>query len=101
MRTRLIKAGLWQDEEQGAPEREITSAWRIMARLGYPGRFGGKTPHGQYEYFIIDPANGGLLTTGIGESLEAAICEAALSAQKLKLLCQSYYPNRPVQGETE
>ena len=83
MRTRLIEAGLWHDSERGEPGGDISSAWSVLARLGCAGRYGGRTQDGLYEYVIVNPETGSLLTSGRGSSLPAAMCEAALAARVL------------------
>ena len=82
MRARLQQAGLWPNEDNG-PEINISSAWKILSRLGLPARFGGKSQDGSYEYFIIDPHTGDLLAVGKGMTLEKAMCAAALNASCL------------------
>jgi len=80
MKEKLIKAGLLRAGEKFDYEPDITSAWSIMSRLGYPSRYGGKTQDGDREYLITDPISGALLTSGQGKTLERAMCEAALRA---------------------
>lgn len=82
MKTKLIQAGLWQKDEAEL-ELNISTAWSIMAHLGYPGRYAGKAQDGSYEYLILNPLSGELLASGKGSSLESAICAAALNAQPL------------------
>ena len=83
MKERLIKAGLLRAGETFDSEPDITSAWSIISRLGYPGRYGGKTQDGYYEYLTTDPTSGVLLASGRGTTLEKAMCEAALCASNL------------------
>ncbi len=83
MRTQLINAGLWSNGEQGEPETDISSAWRILSRIGCPGRYVGKTQNGLYEYVIVNPETGTMLPSGKGLTLATAICKAALAAKKL------------------
>lgn len=80
MKEKLINAGLLRADENFDYEPDITSAWSIMSRLGYPSRYGGKTQDGYSEYLITDPISGALLTSGKGRTLERAMCEAALRA---------------------
>ena len=82
MKTRLMQAGLWQSEE-GEPELNINLAWRVLSRLGYPGRYAGKTQDGGHEYLIVSAETGEYLTSGKGFTLERAMCEAALNASSL------------------
>lgn len=83
MRTQLINAGLWDDAEKGEPGLDISSAWSVLSRLGCPGRYGGRTQNGLYEYVIVNPKTGSLLTSGRGVTLAAAMCKAALAAKSL------------------
>ncbi len=83
MKTRLIQAGLWRNEE-GEPELNINVAWRVLSRLGHPGRYLGKTQDGNHEYLIVSAETGEYLTSGKGFSLESAMCEAALKASSLE-----------------
>lgn len=83
MKSQLIDVGLWRTGEQGEPGGDISSAWRILSRLGCPGRYGGRTPDGLYEYVIVNPETGALLTTGRGVTLEVAMCKAALAASNV------------------
>ena len=80
MRSRLHQAGLWDDSED-EPEINITFAWSILSRLGYPARYGGKAPDGAYEYVSVNPQTGYLISTGKGITLERSICEAAINAR--------------------
>jgi hypothetical protein len=84
MKTQLIDVGLWRTGEEGEPGRDISSAWSILSRLGCPGRYGGRTQDGLYEYVIVNPKTGALLTSGRGATLAMAMCKAALSASTLK-----------------
>lgn len=85
MKERLIQTGLWKTGERIEPEPDISSAWRIMSRLGYPGRYGGRTQDGLHEYLIVNPRTGSLMTTGKGISVAAAMCEASIAARTLEL----------------
>jgi hypothetical protein len=82
MKSRLRKAGLieLQDDVTGI---DISVAWSTLSHLGCPARYGGKAQDGSYEYVILDPRSGALLTTGQGETLELSMCEAALNAAAL------------------
>ena len=82
MRAQLINVGLWDQGETGDPEIDISSTWRVLARVGRPGRYVGKTQNGLYEYVIINPENDSLLPSGKGLTLTMAMCEAALAARK-------------------
>lgn len=61
-------------------EINISHAWSILSRLGYPVRYGGRSPDGSHEYIIINPCTGDFLATGKGVTLEGSMCEAALNA---------------------
>lgn len=82
MEKRLIEEHLWSPAEGPSPARSIVGAWRVLARLGAPGRFVGRTQDGQYEYLIVDAESGLMLASGKGESVPAAICAAALAARR-------------------
>lgn len=79
MKSRLEAAGLL-DNRDNIVEISILTAWTVLARLGLPARYGGKTQDGSFEYLIINPATGNFLATGKGPTLEDSICEAALRA---------------------
>jgi len=81
MEKQLIEENLWSPAEGPSPAQNITAAWRVLARLGAPGRFVGRTQDGQYEYLIADARDGRMLASGKGESMPAAICAAALAAR--------------------
>ena len=81
MKTKLIECGLLVQGESGDPIIGISSAWSVLARLGYPGRYAGKTLDGLYEYVIVDSRTGTLLTSGKGSTLPMAMCEAALAVR--------------------
>ncbi len=83
MRTQLIKAGLWNKDEAGEPGRDISSAWKILSRVGCPGRYVGRAQNGLFEYVIVNPDTDTLLPSGQGHTLALAICAAALAARKL------------------
>lgn len=83
MKTQLIKAGLWNNSEKDEPKINISSAWSVLSRLGCPGRFGGRAQDGSYEFVIVNPGTGTLLCSGKGETLESAMCAAALNASQL------------------
>ncbi len=80
MKSRLKIAGLLRNEGDD-PEINITTAWNILSRLGYPARYGGKAQDGSYEYMIINPKTGDLIAKGKGLTLEYSMCEAALNAR--------------------
>lgn len=82
MEKRLIEENLWSPAEGPSPARSIIGAWSVLARLGAPGRFLGRTQDGQYEYLIVDAASGLMLASGKGETMPAAICAAALAARR-------------------
>ena len=79
MKSRLQKAGLLFTNNTD-PEIDISDAWGILSRLGFPARYGGKAQDGSYEYVIIDPQTGGFLATGKGATIEKSMCQAALNA---------------------
>jgi hypothetical protein len=81
MEKRLIEENLWNPVEGPSPAQSIVGAWSVLARLGAPGRFVGRTQDGQYEYLIVDPNSGLMLASGKGETVSAAICAAALAAR--------------------
>lgn len=80
MKLRLQQARLLKDEEI-APEINISLAWSILSRLGYPSRYSGRAQDGSYEYVIISPQTGDFLASGKGMTLETSMCEAALNAR--------------------
>lgn len=82
MKSRLRKAGLLVIGDD-LPDIDISVAWSTLSHLGCPARYGGKAQDGSYEYVILDPRSGALLTTGQGETLELSMCEAALNAAAL------------------
>ncbi|PLX81209.1 MAG: hypothetical protein C0616_05395 [Desulfuromonas sp.] len=84
MEKRLMEVGLCQKGEEILPNGQISFAWKILARLGYPGRYSGRTQDGLHEFLIVDPATGNLLATGKGNSVEDAICEASIAARLLE-----------------
>jgi hypothetical protein len=81
MEKQLIKENLWNPTEGPSPAESIISAWRVLARLGAPGRFVGRAQGGQYEYLIVASRNGRMLASGRGETIPSAICAAALAAR--------------------
>jgi hypothetical protein len=82
MKSRLKNAGLFFSSDAD-PEIDISVAWSVLSHLSYPARYGGKTLSGLYEYVVIDPKSGNLLSTGQGATIERAMCEAALNAWSL------------------
>ena len=82
MKSRLQQAGFWCDQE-GDFEVNISLAWNILARLGFPARYGGRTQDGSHEYIITNPQTGELFATGKGMTLERSMCEAVLNANDL------------------
>lgn len=82
MKSRLKNAGLFFSNDKD-PEIDISVAWSALSHLSYPARYGGKTLSGLYEYVVIDPKSGNLLSTGQGATIERAMCEAALNAWSL------------------
>lgn len=64
-------------------EIDISTAWSALARLGFPGRFTGRTQDGSYEFAVINPTTGSLMTTGTGRTLETAMFDAASRAGAL------------------
>lgn len=95
MRSRLQQAGLWcEEEKEKDPVINMSFAWSILAKLGFPARYGGRAQDGSYEYVIIDPQTGKHLATGRGENLEISMCEAAINVssiiepnKRVKTLC--------------
>jgi hypothetical protein len=81
MRQQLIDANLWDRNNGSDPLQSITGGWTVLARLGAPGRFGGKTGDGQFEYLVVDPRSGSPVACGRGTSLQEAMCQAALAAR--------------------
>lgn len=81
MEERLMAVGLCKKGEKIIPNGQISLAWKILARLGYPGRYSGRTQDGLHEFLIVDPATGNLLASGKGNSVEDAICEASIAAR--------------------
>lgn len=79
MKLQQQQACLLNDEEI-VPEINISLAWSILSRLGYPSRYSGRAQDGSYEYVIICPQTGDFLATGKGMTLETSMCEAALNA---------------------
>ena len=87
MKKRLQQAGLWYGETAD-PEISISLAWNILAKVGLPARFGGRSQDGSYEYLIINPLTGDFLTSGKGDTLECAMCAAAINASNaMSMLC--------------
>ena len=82
MKLRLQQACLLNDEDVD-PEINISLAWSILSRLGYPSRYSGRSQDGSYEYVIISPQTGDFLATGKGMTLETSMCEAALNARAI------------------
>ena len=78
MKQRLQQAGLWDQTEKLTIN--ISTAWHILAQLGYPARYGGRAQDGSHEFLIINPATGVFLATGKGATLEISICDAAINA---------------------
>lgn len=85
MKIKLIQHGLWEQEEQGDPGSSVSKAWSVLSRLGYPGRYAGKTQDGYYEFAIADTETGALMISGKGDTLPMAMCEAALAARVREL----------------
>jgi len=82
MKTRLMQAGLLGNGND-CTEINISIAWTALAKLGFPARYSGKSRDGSFEYLILHPVTGELLTSGKGATLESSICEAALNACQL------------------
>lgn len=80
MKTRLKEAGLVVNYDDN-PEINISFAWSVLARLGYPARYGGRAQDGSYEFVIINPSTGSFMATGKGPTIEMSMCEAALNAR--------------------
>jgi len=81
MRQRLIDANLWDQNNSNDPVHSIIGAWTVLARLGAPCRFGGRSQDGQFEYLVVDPQTGTPVASGRGASLPEAMCQAALTAR--------------------
>ena len=81
MKERLMEVGLCREGEEIIPNGQISLAWKILARLGYPGRYSGRSQDGLHEFLIMNPVTGSLLATGKGNSVEDAICEASIAAR--------------------
>jgi len=79
MKRRLQKAGLFCGETTD-PEISISLARSILSRIGLPARYAGKAQDGSHEYLIINPRTGAFLTSGKGDTLEYAMCSAAINA---------------------
>lgn len=94
MKSRLQQAGLWRQEDHQA-NIDIILAWRVLSRLGFPARYGGRSLDGLHEYIIVDPATSGILATGRGETLAIAICQAALN---VRLSPNHHHPPDPEPG---
>lgn len=82
MRQRLIEADLWDPSNNDDPTRSILGAWSVLARLGKPCRFAGRTPDGRFEYLVVDPGSGTPIASGHGVSMQEAMCRAALRARR-------------------
>ena len=82
MEKRLIDAQLWSQADGHLTEQDYGAAWRVLARVGAPYRFSGKSCNGQFEYLVLHPQTGEVIATGRGKTSTAAMCEAALAAQK-------------------
>lgn len=65
------------------PESGISVAWRDLAALGLPYRYGGRTPEGLYEFVIVDPGSGAMVTSGKGATLAQAMAAAAGAGRRL------------------
>ncbi len=81
MREQLIAARLWDERDVRNPATDLTCAWKVLARLGAPYRFGGRSLNGQIEYLVLHPASGEVLASGRGLTSAQAMCQAALSAR--------------------
>lgn len=78
-----MNRGLGQRATEGEAEPSISAAWRYLARLGLPYRYGGKAPDGLYEFLIIDPASGAMITSGKGATVARAMVAAAGAGRRL------------------
>ncbi len=81
MREKLIQAGLLGLDEKMESGPDILTAWKILSRLGHPGRYGGRSQDGLHEYLIVNSKTGSLLASGKGSTVEAAMCEASIAAR--------------------
>ena len=92
MRDQLIAARLWDEKDARNPSADLTCAWKVLARLGAPYRFGGRGLNGQIEYLVLSPASGEVIACGRGADSAQAMCQAALSA------CRAASPMRMATG---
>jgi hypothetical protein len=83
MEKRLIDANLWTQADGSLEEQGYGAAWRVLARIGVPYRFSGKSCDGMFEYLVLHPRTGEVIATGRGDSSSVAMCEAALAAQQI------------------
>ena len=83
----LQQAGLWNGT--GCKDIDIAIAWSVLARLGFPSRYGGKAPDGSYQYMIIEPRTGDPLSFGTGTTLATSICDATLKAYHRKVISKA------------
>jgi len=81
MRNKLIAVQLWEENDVRNPEVDFNGAWSVLARLGVPYRFGGRTIDGQVEYLVLNPASGEVVASGRGATSAQAMCRAALTAR--------------------
>ena len=81
MRERLIRMKLWDEGDRRNPAQDMICAWSVLARLGAPYRFGGRTPDGRVEFLVLDLADGRVVASGCGTTSEEAMCRAALAAR--------------------
>ena len=81
MRGKLIAVQLWEEKDVRDPSTDVTCAWKVLARLGAPCRYGGKAPDGNLEYLVLDPDDGAVRASGRGATQARAMCAAALAAR--------------------
>ncbi len=82
MRVRLVAEKLWDGNDPLDPTRNISAAWKVLARVGAACRYLGLNPEGEHEFLLVDPNSGNLLASGHGRSTPEAMCMAALKARQ-------------------
>ena len=84
MRVRLIAEKLWDGNDPLDPARNISAAWKVLARVGAACRYLGLNPEGEHEFLLVDPKSGDLVASGHGRSTPEAMCMAALKARQTR-----------------
>jgi len=82
MKSRLKNAGLLYSCNENL-DVNICVAWSALSQLGCPARYAGKTDDGLHKYVIMDPRSGSLIASGLGETVELSMCEAAINASTI------------------